>query len=53
MEWLQTLIGAAFAAGGAYAAVRVHLYYLRRDIDRIEERVDGLEQRERGYGSLA
>lgn len=53
MDWLQPLITAAFAAGGAYSAVWVHLRWLRSDVTKLERRVDGLEERERGYGSLA
>lgn len=53
MDWLQLLANAAFAAGGAWVAIRVELRWLRRDVDRVEKRVDGLEERERGYGSLA
>lgn len=53
IEVLQTALFAVFAAGGAYAAVRVEIRYLRRDLERLETRVDGLEERERGYGSLA
>jgi hypothetical protein len=32
-------ITGAFAAGGAYAAIRVELRWLRRDVDRLNKRV--------------
>lgn len=53
IELLQTALFAVFAAGGAYAAVRVEIKYLQRDVGKLESRVDGLEERERGYGSPA
>ena len=31
-----------FAAGGAYAAVRVHMQWLRRDVDDAHQRIDEL-----------
>lgn len=46
MTWLQVLVpvaSALFAAGGAWAAVRTELYYLRRDLDKLEVRVNVLE----------
>lgn len=44
-EWLQLLLllgSPLFAAGGAYAAVRVELKYLRRDVDRAHQRIDAI-----------
>lgn len=40
LEWV---VSALFAAGGAYAAVRVELRYLRRDLEKLETRVEALE----------
>lgn len=45
MDALQVLItigSPLFAAGGAYAAVRVHMHYLRRDVDDAHVRIDEL-----------
>lgn len=42
-DWLQlaaVIASPAFAAGGAYIAVRVNLEWLRRDVDRAHERID-------------
>jgi hypothetical protein len=47
IEMLQLLATAAFAAGGAWIGISVKLRWLRRDLDRVELRVDGLEARER------
>jgi hypothetical protein len=43
MEWAIALVSAAFAAGGAWVAVHVELRYLRRDVDAVIRRVNGLE----------
>lgn len=47
MEWLttfaMTVLSAAFAAGGAYVAVRAELRFLWRDLDRLTQRVSQLE----------
>jgi hypothetical protein len=43
MNWLnalQLLLVAAFSAGGAWAGVRVHMHYLRRDVDKAHARLD-------------
>jgi hypothetical protein len=55
MELVQLVLVAVFSAGGAYAAVRVELRFMRRDHDKLEKRVEGLEDREREkiYGALA
>lgn len=37
-----TLMSPVFAAGGAYAATRVHLQWLRRDVDEAHERIDAI-----------
>jgi hypothetical protein len=37
---LVTIISPVFAAGGAYAATRVHLQWLRRDVDDAHQRID-------------
>lgn len=42
-DWLQlaaVIASPAFAAGGAYIAVRVNLEWLRRDVDRAHARID-------------
>lgn len=44
-DWLQVLLSAAFAAGGAYAAVRIELNWLRRDVDRLHARQDAQDER--------
>lgn len=44
-ETVQLLVAIGsplFAAGGAYAAVRVHMHYLRRDVDAAHARLDDL-----------
>jgi hypothetical protein len=41
-------VSAVFAAGGAYAAVRVHLSYLRRGHDDHESRLRALERPDPG-----
>lgn len=46
-DWLQVVmaIGSpAFAAGGAYMAVRVNLAWLRRDVDRAHQRIDAVNE---------
>lgn len=43
-ELVKALLPAVFAGGGAYWAVRTELLWLRRDLDRLEERVLRLEQ---------
>jgi len=46
-DTLQIAIAIAspvFAAGGAYAAVRVQLAWLRRDVDDAHQRIDELTQ---------
>lgn len=50
IEALQLLATAAFAAGGAWAGINLKFRWLRRDVDRLETRVDGLEARERARG---
>jgi hypothetical protein len=48
MNWstfLPSLISAAFAAGGAYAATRVHLSWLRKDVDRAQATADRANER--------
>lgn len=40
---LQTLMYSAFAAGGAYAAVRVELRFVWREFAKFEKRLDRLE----------
>lgn len=45
MEWqrlVELVIPAVFAAGAAYAAVRVELRFLWRDVDRLHDRIEGL-----------
>ena len=44
MEWWASLLSAAFAAGGAWMAVRGELRYLRRDVDNLAKRLDRLER---------
>jgi len=44
-DWLQVVLSAAFAAGGAYAAVKVELRWLRRDVDRAHARIDTHDER--------
>lgn len=47
MDALQVLItigSPLFAAGGAYAAVRVHLQWLRRDVDDAHRRINELTE---------
>jgi hypothetical protein len=39
-----TIASPIFAAGGAYAAVRVQLAWLRRDVDDAHARIDELTQ---------
>jgi hypothetical protein len=39
---LVTIASPIFAAGGAYAATRVHLQWLRRDVDDAHERIDAI-----------
>lgn len=41
------LLSAAFAAGGAWMAVRGELKYLRRDTDRNHEEIQRVEERRR------
>jgi hypothetical protein len=55
VELLQLALVAVFSAGGAYAAIRVELRFMRRDQHKLEKRVEGLENREREriYGALA
>jgi len=50
IELIYSLLSALFAAGGAYAAVKVELRWLRRDTDlnseailRAHKRIDGLQ----------
>lgn len=40
---IHELIGGAITYAAAFAAIRVHLYYLRRDVDRAHKRLDKLE----------
>lgn len=42
------VLSAAFAAGGAYMAVRIELKFHRRDIDRNRDSIIRLEDRHRG-----
>lgn len=53
MEWIDFGRDVLSAALGALAAYEIRFRWLRRDVDRLEKRVDGIEERERGYGSLA
>lgn len=39
-ELVKLLLVAAFSAGGAWAGVRTHMHYLRRDVDRANARLD-------------
>lgn len=39
------LLSSAFAAGGAWVAVRAELRYLRRDIDENKREIDRVEER--------
>lgn len=39
VDFLQELLIGAFAAGGAWAAVRFELRVLRRDVDHLAEKV--------------
>jgi hypothetical protein len=41
------LLSAAFAAGGAWLAVKTELKYLRRDTDRNHEDIKAVEERRR------
>jgi hypothetical protein len=41
---LPAIVGAVFAGGGAYYGVRIHLFYIRRDLDNLCGRVDRLER---------
>lgn len=41
-ELLMPALSAIFAAGGAWAAVRVELRYIRRDVDELRSQVQGL-----------
>lgn len=43
--------GASFI--GAWAAQRVHMHYLRRDVDWAHKRIDRLEEIHRGCGNVA
>jgi hypothetical protein len=43
-EILPAIVGAVFAGGGAYYGVRIHLYYMRRDLDNLGGRIDRLER---------
>ena len=45
MDWLPAILSAAFAAGGAYMAVRVELKFLWRDLTALGGRVKDLESR--------
>lgn len=43
MELAIAVLSSIFAAGGAYAAVRVELRFLWRDLGKIEHRLDRVE----------
>jgi hypothetical protein len=43
LDLLQTIVTAAFSAGGAYYAVRTELRWLRSDVDDLKQRVTKLE----------
>jgi len=47
LQLAQLIATAAFAAGGAWVGINIKFRWLRRDVDRLELRVDGLEDRER------
>lgn len=44
-ELITAAISAVFAAGGAYAAVRVRLHYLEKDLTRVDKRVEYAHER--------
>ena len=47
-EWLavvSVVVSPAFAAGGAYFAVVTRLAWLRRDVDKAHERIEGAHER--------
>ncbi len=41
---LKSLIGGVITGGAAWAAIRVHIAWLRADIERAHQRIDHLEQ---------
>lgn len=43
-EWAQSLLAISGAAVGAWAAVRIELQYLRRDLDELRARVALIER---------
>ena len=42
--WLLALIAGLASFVGSYSAVRVHVYYLRRDVDHAHKRIDEVEK---------
>lgn len=51
-QLLPAIIAAVFAGGGAYYGVRVHLYYMRRDVDALSGRVDRIERHNSIYRGI-
>lgn len=45
VELVTIVCSSAFAAGGAYAAVRTRLHYMEKSITRIETRTEYAHQR--------
>lgn len=48
-EWAQSLLTVGVTAIAAYAAIRVELRWLRRDLDGVESRVTDLETARFGH----
>lgn len=40
---IVAVLTGAFSFAGSWAAIKVHLFYLRRDIDHAHKRIDQLE----------
>lgn len=44
MELAALLIGGVASFIGSYSAIKVHLHYMRRDVDDLNERMERLEK---------
>lgn len=44
MDWLFPALAAVCSFAGSYAAIGVHIKYLRRDVDTAHSRIDSLER---------
>ncbi len=45
LDVLQAAIGGVITGGAAWAAIKVHIAWLRADIERAHKRLDMLEQK--------